>query len=82
MFSSAHVLTALIEAILAAGHCVTAAALRARVAAKAAQQSAVKKVVQKPKVVRPDDEHRIMGGIGAHRVRDNDDKLLAELLKP
>lgn len=58
-----------------------AAALRARVAAKAAQQSAVKKVVQKPKVVRPSDEHRIMGGIGAHRVRDND-KMVADLLKP
>ncbi len=59
-----------------------AAALRARVAAKAAQQSGIKKVVAKPRIVRPDDEHRILGGIGAHRVRDNDDKLLAELLKP
>ena len=59
-----------------------AAALRARVAAKAAQQAAAKKLLQKPKIVRPDDEHRILGGIGAHRVRDDDDKLLADLLKP
>ncbi|MCC6999699.1 MAG: radical SAM protein [Deltaproteobacteria bacterium] len=59
-----------------------AAALRARVAAKAAQQAAARKALPKPRVVRPDDEHRIMGGIGAHQVRDDDEKLLAELLKP
>ncbi|MNC98028.1 hypothetical protein D3C83_158730 [compost metagenome] len=51
-------------------------------AAKAAQRSAIKKVVAKPRIVRPDGEHRIMGGIGSHRVREDDEKMIAELLKP